>query len=226
MVKEYEGKTEREAIEKAAADLRLEMDQFDVEIIESEQHGFIFKRGSVKIRVHLHDTKENQISGVKKSIEPAGDIESKLINFLEQIIELMGYPGEISIGFREDDKLGLDIKSSHSAILIGKKGKNLDAIQMLVNVYASKIGGDDYSGKIIIDTENYRQRREENLIRLANKTAEQVCKSKSSKLLEPMNPFERRLVHIALNDRDEVITKSEGEGLYKQVRIIYKGSNQ
>ena len=97
---------------------------------------------------------------------------------------------------------------------------------MLVNVYASKMGGNDYTGKIIIDTENYRQRREENLIRLANKTADQVCKSKSSKLLEPMNPFERRLVHMALNEKDEVITKSEGEGLYKQVRIIYKGSNQ
>ena len=137
----------------------------------------------------------------------------------------MGYPGEVSISFRDGDKLGVEIKSSHSAILIGKKGKNLDALQMLVNVYASKIGGDDYSGKVIIDAENYRQRREENLIRLANKTADQVCKSRSSKLLEPMNPFERRLIHMALNDRDEVITKSEGEGLYKQVRVIYKGSN-
>ena len=137
----------------------------------------------------------------------------------------MGYPGEVSIGFREGEKLGLDIKSSHSAILIGKKGKNLDALQMLVNVYASKIGGNDYNGKIIIDTENYRQRREENLVRLATKAAEQVCKSRSSKLLEPMNPFERRLVHMALNDMDEVMTKSEGDGLYKQVRIIYKGSN-
>ena len=224
MVKEYEGKTEREAIDKAAADLGLEQDQFDVEIVESEQHGFFFKRGSVKIRVYLEDGNESK-SSVKRVIEPAGDIEGKLVSFLEKLIEYMGYPGDVSISFREGEKLGLDIKSSHSAILIGKKGKNLDALQMLVNVYASKIGGNDYSGKIIIDTENYRQRREENLIRLANKTAEQVCKSRSSKLLEPMNPFERRLIHMALNDMDEVITKSEGDGLYKQVRIIYKGSN-
>ncbi len=224
MVKEYEGKTEREAIEKAAADLGLKQDQFDVEIVESEQHGFFFKRGSVKIRVYLEDGNELK-SSIKKVIEPAGDIEGKLVSFLEKLIEYMGYPGDVSISFREGEKLGLDIKSSHSAILIGKKGKNLDALQMLVNVYASKIGGNDYNGKIIIDTENYRQRREENLIRLANKTAEQVCKTKSSKLLEPMNPFERRLIHMALNDMDEVITKSEGDGLYKQVRIIYKGSN-
>lgn len=225
MVKEFEGKTEREAIEKAASELGLNQDQFDVEIVESEQHGFFFKRGTVKIRVYLDEAQGSKTSHVKKVIEPSGDIENKLVSFLEKLIEYMGYPGEVKIGFREGEKLGLDITSSHSAILIGKKGKNLDALQMLVNVYASKIGGSDYSGKIIIDTENYRQRREENLIRLANKTAEQVCKSKSSKLLEPMNPFERRLVHMALNDMDEVMTKSEGEGLYKQVRIIYKGSN-
>lgn len=226
MVKEYEGKTEREAIEKAAADLGLNQDQFDVEIVESEQHGFFFKRGSVKIRVYLDQPRETpSVVTPGAAIEPAGDVEGKLIVFLEKLIEYMGYPGKVAIGFREGEKLGLTIESTHSAILIGKKGKNLDALQMLVNVYASKIGGNDYNGKIIIDTENYRQRREENLIRLAGKTADQVCKSRSSKLLEPMNPFERRLIHMALNDMDEVMTKSEGDGLYKQVRIIYKGSN-
>ncbi len=222
MVKEYEAKTEREAIEKAAADLGMDQDQFDVEIVESEQHGFFFKRGTVKIKVYVD---EPESSSASETIEPSGDIESQLISFLTKTIELMGYPGEVSIAFRDKGKIGLEIKSEHSAILIGKKGKNLDALQMLVNVFASKIGGSSYSGKVIIDTENYRQRREENLIRLAGKTADQVCKTRSSKLLEPMNPFERRLIHMALNDMDEVITKSEGEGLYKQVRIIYKGSS-
>jgi spoIIIJ-associated protein len=222
MVKEYEAKTEREAIEKAAADLGMDQDQFDVEIVESEQHGFFFKRGTVKIKVYVD---EPESSSASEPIEPSGDIESQLIGFLTKTIELMGYPGEVSISFRDKGKIGLEIKSEHSAILIGKKGKNLDALQMLVNVFASKIGGSSYSGKVIIDTENYRQRREENLIRLAGKTADQVCKTRSSKLLEPMNPFERRLIHMALNDMDEVITKSEGEGLYKQVRIIYKGSS-
>jgi spoIIIJ-associated protein len=221
MVKEYEAKTEREAIEKAAADLGMEQDQFDVEILESQQHGFFFKRGSVKIKVYVDEPHQVRM----EAIEPSGDIEKQLIEFLTKTIEHMGYPGEVSITFREKGKIGVDIKSEHSAILIGKKGKNLDALQMLVNVFASKIGGSSYSGKVIIDTENYRQRREENLIRLATKTAGQVCKSKSSKLLEPMNPFERRLIHMALNEMDEVMAKSEGEGLYKQVRIIYKGSN-
>ena len=225
MVKEYEGKTEREAIEKAVEDLGMEQDQFDVEILESEQHGFFFKRGGVKIKVYVNEPHHQTTSQPVQAIEPSGDIEQQLIGFLKKTIELMGYPGEVTITFREKGKIGMDIQSDHSAILIGKKGKNLDALQMLVNVFASKIGGSSYSGKVIIDTENYRQRREENLIRMATKTAEQVCKSRSSKLLEPMNPFERRLIHMALNEMDEVITKSEGEGLYKQVRIIYKGSN-
>ena len=74
--------------------------------------------------------------------------------------------------------------------------------------------------KVVIDSENYRMRHEEQIIRNAYKTAEQVKRSGRSKLLDPMNPFERRLVHTALNDIEGVDTKSEGDGLYKQVRII------
>ena len=109
------------------------------------------------------------------------------------------------------------IESPNSSILIGRKGKNLDAIQLLANVYAAKLD-EDY--KIIVDSEDYRMRHEEYIVRNAFKCAEYVRKSGKSKLLEPMNPFERRLIHTALNDFDGVETKSEGEGLYKQVRII------
>jgi spoIIIJ-associated protein len=94
----------------------------------------------------------------------------------------------------------------------------------LVNVYESRISGGKSQNRIILDAENYRRRREENLIKIAEKTADSVSKTKSSKLLEPMNPFERRLIHTTLNDRNDVMTKSEGEGLFKRVRIIYKGS--
>ncbi len=224
MVKEYEARTEREAIEKAVSDLGMEQDQFDVEILESEQYGFFFKRGMVKIRVHV-DEKQAVSSTVSQIMKPQGKTEENIISFLSKTLELMGYPGKISASFKENGKLALDITSEHSAILIGKKGKNLDAIQMLVNVYSSKISDENNNIKVIVDSENYRERREENLIRLAKKTADQVCKSRSSRLLEPMNPFERRLIHMALNEMNEVITQSEGEGLYKQVRIIYKGSN-
>ena len=74
-----------------------------------------------------------------------------------------------------------------------------------------------------MDAENYRVRREENLVRMAEKVAEQVRRNGGSRLLEPMNPFERRLIHTTLNGLDGIETKSEGEGLYKQVRVYYRG---
>ena len=105
--------------------------------------------------------------------------------------------------------------------MIGRKGKNLDALQLLANIYAGRLGHEEI--RVIIDTENYRIRREESLVRLAYTTADKVHQSHQSILLEPMNPFERRLIHTTLNDIPDIDTKSEGEGLYKQVRIIYKG---
>jgi spoIIIJ-associated protein len=105
--------------------------------------------------------------------------------------------------------------------LIGKKGKNLDALQLLLNIYAGRLGMDEM--RVILDTENYRIRREESLVRLAYNVAEKVRESKGSILLEPMNPFDRWLIHTTLNDINDVETKSEGEGLYKQVRVYYRG---
>jgi spoIIIJ-associated protein len=133
----------------------------------------------------------------------------------------MGYPGKAEVLFREERKIGIRIDSVHSAILIGKKGKNLDAMQLLVNVYAGRLGHEDI--RIILDSENYRIRREEALVRLAYITADKVRETRLSVLLEPMNPFERRLIHTTLNDISDIETKSEGEGLYKQVRVFFRG---
>jgi len=133
----------------------------------------------------------------------------------------MGYDIKVSVAYREDKKLGIRLESSHSSILIGRKGKNLDALQLLANIYAGRLGHEEV--RVILDTENYRIRREETLVRLAYTTADKVRSNRKSILLEPMNPFERRLIHTTLNDIPDVETKSEGEGVYKQVRVIYKG---
>ena len=229
MTYEYEGKTEKEAIEMAAAELGLERDQFDVEIIESQKTG-LFKKGFVKIRVHTVDAVEHGASEsdnsapAKKTLFadplPQDEFEKKLINFTASMIRKMGYDVTVEIMFREDHKLGIRLNSSKSSILIGRKGKNLDALQLLVNVYAGRLGREDI--RVILDTENYRIRREESLVRLAYTVADKVRMSRKSVLLEPMNPFERRLIHTTLNDISDVETKSEGDGLYKQVRVIYK----
>lgn len=230
MTYEFEGKTEKEAIEIAANELGLQRDQFDVEIIETQKTS-LFKKGYVKICVHtLEDDIKTNISKVDSSYNneesaansvPKDVFEEKLIDFIKNVIEKMGYEAKISIVFREEKKIGIKLDSENSSIIIGRKGKNLDALQLLANIYAGRLGHEEI--RVILDTENYRIRREESLVRLAYTTADKVHQSHQSILLEPMNPFERRLIHTTLNDIPDIDTKSEGEGLYKQVRIIYKG---
>lgn len=242
MIYEFEGRTEKEAIDKATEELGLERDGFDVEILETQRSG-LFKKGFVRIKVHtdskvspsfkVRDDQEEVIrrpdqktieTAVFGDPEPKNDFEKDLVVFVEQLIQKMGYQATVSVLFREDQKIGLKIDSESSSILIGKKGKTLDALQLLVNVFASKLGKEDM--RVILDSENYRIRREESLVRLAYSVADKVRESRSSILLEPMNPFERRLIHTTLNDISDVETKSEGEGLFKQVRVFYKGSRR
>ncbi|MCL2196542.1 MAG: protein jag [Treponema sp.] len=248
---EFEGRTEKEAIDRAAGELGLEKDDFDVEILETQKSG-LFKKGLVRIRVHVgnfgvsskpssaaskpvsHSSERRQNDSMERDRitgsssqavfgepEPQNEFEEKMIGFTSGLIERMGYPGKVSILFRDKSKLGLKIDSGYSSILIGKKGKNLDALQLLLNIYAGRLGKEDV--RIILDTENYRIRREESLVRLAYNVAEKVRESRGSILLEPMNPFDRWLIHTTLNDIGDVETKSEGDGLYKQVRVFYRG---
>ena len=212
-----------------------------MEILESRRQ-VLFKKGYVKIRVHpgqslpamagRNDEGEapSDISEIEKkqftdavfgSPEAENDFEQKLIDFTQGLISRMGYTAKVTVLFREERKIGLKMDSEFSSILIGKKGKNLDALQLLVNIYAGRQGRDDV--RIILDTEHYRIHREESLVRLAYTVADRVRDSRSSVLLEPMNPFDRRLIHTALSEIADVETKSEGEGLYKQVRVYYRG---
>ncbi|MDR0322244.1 MAG: protein jag [Treponema sp.] len=240
---EFEGRTEKEAIDRAAGELGLEKDDFDVEILETQKSG-LFKKGLVRIRVHVPNTfgassrpsadtapvkRERDGNAISISASkatfgepaPQNEFEEKMIAFTTELIEHMGYPGSVTILFREKNKLGVKIDSSFSSILIGKKGKNLDALQLLLNIYAARLGREDL--RVILDTENYRVRREESIVRLAYSVAEKVRESRGSILLEPMNQFERWLIHTTLNDIGDVETKSEGDGLYKQVRVYYRG---
>ena len=233
MVYEFEGKTEKEAIEMAAEELGLEKDDFDVEIIEGQKRGF-FRKGLVRIRVHTDkqglpqpDAEDEKLQGSDRkasfaNAEEQKEFEQKIVGFIEGLIDKMGYPGTVSVLFREDAKIGLKIDSEFSSILIGKKGKNLDALQMLANVYAGRQGHEEI--RVILDSENYRIRHEEALVRLAYTVADKVRETRSSVLLEPMNPFDRRLIHTTLNDISDVETKSEGNGLYKQVRVYFRGA--
>ena len=213
-----------------------------MEILETQRSG-LFKKGYVKIKVHPNKPEEDtggpvfteqgkkapaksahQSKAVFGDPSPKNDFEKKMIDYIEVMIEKMGYENKVSVLFREGKKLGLKIDTYHSSIIIGKKGKNLDALQLIANIYAGRQGREDV--RIILDTENYRIRREESLVRLAYNVADKVRENRGTILLEPMNPFDRRLIHTTLNDITDVETKSEGEGLYKQVRVYYRGIRQ
>lgn len=237
MTYEFEGKTEKEAIELAAAELGLEKDQFDVEILEA-QRNTLFRKGFVRICVHTDHVMKKSVSksehidpefdgSLPKAAHffqdplPKDEFEKSLIDFVASMVRKMGYDVTVDVMSREEKKIGLRLTSRSSSILIGRKGKNLDALQLLANVYAGRLGREDT--RVILDSENYRIRREEALVKLAYTTADRVRTTRGSMLLEPMNPFERRLIHTTLNDIGDIDTKSEGEGLYKQVRVFYKG---
>lgn len=227
MIKEFEGRTEQDAINKAIEELHIEREDFDVEIVESAHKG-LFRKGNVKIRVHI-DTEDSAESSVPVFEEPEDqeepdleideELEGKVCSFIEEMVSRMGYECKAVVSSRRGSKVNIDIQSEFSAIIIGRKGKNLDAIQVLANVFAGKF---DSERKIIVDSEGYRIRHEEQIVKEAFKAAQIVKKTGRSRLLEPMNPYERRLVHTALNDVTGIETKSEGEGLIKQVRILAK----
>lgn len=222
MYKDFEGRTEEEARNKAIEELNLSGSDFDVEVMEVVKKG-LFKKPSCRIRVYYgedgdeRDVEEDVPESRGEALEAENDTERKVIEFLNTLIEKMGYEGEATISYRRESKIGIDIESPDSSYIIGRKGRNLDAIQLITNVYAGNLDPDI---KIVVDSENYRMRHEEQIIRNAYRVADQVKRSGKSRLLDPMNPFERRLVHTALNEYDGVETKSEGEGLYKQVRIL------
>ena len=237
VVKEFEGKTEKEAIDRAIEELGLDRNEIDFEIVESKRPGILFRGGKVKIRVHVLEEEETEEedepheAGGEPGSRPAprrgggvpvdSAFEAKMVDYTRGLLNLMGFDAEVSVVFREDKRIGLDIEADGSAILIGKQGKTLEALQFIVNLAAGRRGGE--STRIVLDTEDYRSRRERSLVRMANQVAEQVRRNHDSQLLEALNPFERRLIHTDLARHGDIETVSEGEGLYKRIRVIWRG---
>ncbi len=242
IVKEFEGRNEKEAIDRAIEELGLDRNEIDFEIVESKKPGILFRGGKVKIRVHLLDETEGEEYEEEagppeegppqkehpgrqerrgEHLETKGEFETKVVEFTLGLLDRMGFPAQVNVNFREEGRLGLDIESDGSGILIGKQGKTLEALQFIVNLAAGRQGGD--STRIVLDTQDYRSRRERALVRMANQVAEQVRRGRDSQLLEPLNPFERRLIHTSLARYGDIETMSEGDGLYKRIRVIYRG---
>lgn len=201
---EVTDKTIAEAVSKALVELGTTRDRVEVEVIEEPSKGLFGLFGSkpAKVRVTL-----------KK--DPA----EKATEFLRNVLDKMGISASIKTNFK-DDSLYIEIDGKDSGILIGRRGQTLDALQYLVSLVVNS--GEGNYIRVILDTENYRKKREQTLIRLANKLANKVKRFKKDIKLEPMNPYERRIIHSALQNNPYVGTKSEGEEPYRRVVIFLK----
>ena len=230
---EFEGKTTEEAIKNAARKLNLPVEDLNVDIIEPGSAGIFGLVGGrkAKIKVTLKSTPEpreadeapelREADEAPETGEPQETDELKLAEeTLKKILSLI--PMEATVrADRIDGKINLNIVGDRSGLLIGRKGKTLDALQYLVTKIVNKAF--DKKINVIVDSEDYRKRREDSVTQLALKMGEKAKRIKKPVTTNPMNPHDRRLVHLALKDDENLETRSRGEGLLKKVVIIPKG---
>lgn len=197
----FTGKTVNEAIEAGLAALSVTKDKVDVEVLD-EGKKKLFGSVPAQVRITLKKT----------------DGE-RAVDFLKGLFEVLGTEAEpVLVG--EDEKIEIDLKAEKARSLIGRRGEIIDAVQVLAGAVAN-IGRDEYK-RVVVDCENYREEREETLRRVAEKLAAKAIRLGKKVRLEPMNPYERRIIHSALISNEEVTTKSEGKEPARYVVIIPK----
>jgi spoIIIJ-associated protein len=216
---EFEGKTTEEAIAQACKHFQLPPESLDIEIISVGSPGLFGIGGrKAKVRVVLSRKEEEE----EEEAEPEGEADIDLLpqaqELLERILELMGEKAKVIGRFDEEDRLSLGIDAEDPGLLIGKQGQTLEALQYLLTKMIAKKARRKV--RVFIDIESYRARHQEALTQLAIKSGEKAKKSGKPITLNPMNPHDRRIVHLALQGDKEVKTMSRGEGLYKKV-VVY-----
>ena len=187
-----------------------DIEDIKVEVIEEPSKGFL---GFIGAKDGLY-----KITLIEKQIE------IKEIDIAKEFIETMLHNAKVNadvIATQEDNLIKINIKGKEATCLIGRRGETLDAVQFLTGLALNKINKDSHC-RVLVDIENYREKREQSLIRYANKVAREVAKTKKTKKLDYMNPYERRIVHSALQNDKYVITYSEGTDPYRRLVIEYK----
>ena len=204
---EFTGKTLSDAVTNALIALETSRDNLEYEVIEKGSNGFLgIGAREAKIRAKL-------------KVLPKKSIEEVASDFLKSVFQAMNLEVKVIINVHED-MMDVELSGDEMGILIGKRGQTLDSLQYLLSLVVNK-ESESYV-KVKVDTENYRQRRRETLEGLAKNIAFKVKRTKRSVSLEPMNPFERRVIHSALQNDRYVTTKSEGEEPYRHVVVSLK----
>ena len=203
--REYTGKTVEDAVMEAAIQLETSSDKLEYEVLDKGSSGFLgIGSRPAKIRAC-------------KVLDRKGRVEE----FLKQVFGAMNMVVQITIEEdQEENTLNIDLAGDDMGTLIGKRGQTLDSLQYLVSLVANK-GEEEYI-RVKVDTENYRQRRKDTLENLAKNIASKAKRTGKPVVLEPMNPYERRVIHSALQNDRYVCTRSEGEEPYRRVVIMLK----
>ncbi|WP_291650859.1 RNA-binding cell elongation regulator Jag/EloR [Clostridium sp.] len=202
---EITGKTISDALQNALKELKLTEDKVEYEILDEGSKGFLNIIGTKPAKILVK---------VKR------DYKEDVRVFLRSILDNMKVQAEIRI--REvNEVVYIDLNGPKMGLIIGYRGETLDSLQYLASLVVNK-GHDIPYKKVVLDTENYRKKREDTLIRVAEKTAYKVRKTRRPYKLEPMNPYERRVIHSALQDNEYVYTFSEGDEPYRRVVVDIK----
>ena len=249
------GKTEEEAINKALAQLGMDRDDVSVEILERARSGFLGIGSSpAKVRVTYEldvaeepkpeapkakpaekkpepkpAEKKPEPKAEEKKTEPAApacdnDDARRIKDFLTGLLEHMDSAAEVKVYEEEKNRYKVILEGQKLGALIGRRGETLDAIQQLTNYVVNS--GRDKHLRIHVDAENYRAKREQSLESLANKVAGKVLKYRRSVTLEPMNAYERHVIHAALQDKEGVTTYSIGTEPNRRVVVAYERGNR
>ncbi|MBN2846021.1 MAG: protein jag [Deltaproteobacteria bacterium] len=230
---EIEGKTIDDAIEKACKEFNLPREKLNIEILSQGTSGFLGLVGSKKALIRAsvmsiditidgveEETKRDPAAPPEESAPETFDdptISKEAQEMLEGILSRMGIDFPVNAA-REDEYVVLDIKGDGSGLLIGRGGQTLDALQYIVNKALNKNGRD--RKRIILDTENYRKKKEKNLIALAEKLGAKAKRMRKSVTVSPMNAHDRRIIHLALQNDKGLTTKSRGEGAFRKIIIV------
>ena len=203
---EIRSKTKDEAINKALEQLNVKSEDLKIQVLENPSKGFLgflgAKDGLYKFTVI---EKETEVDIAKA--------------FVENILKNSNIEADLSVT-QEGNVIKVDIKGEEASVLIGRRGETLDSIQLLTGLALNKINKNS-NMRVLVDIENYRSKREESLIRYAHKVAREVAKTKKTKKLDYMNPYERRIIHSALQNNKTVSTYSEGTDPYRRLVVEY-----
>ena len=203
---EIKSKTKEEAIQTALLKLGVEEKDIEVNVIQNPSKGFL------------------GLIGAKDGIYEITVIKKEEIEIAKEFIENILIKSKINAkvnAIQEDNLIKISIEGKEATCLIGRRGETLDAVQFLTGLALNKINKDSHM-RVLVDIENYRSKREESLVRYARKVAREVAKTRRTKKLDYMNPYETRIVHSALQNDKYVITYSEGTDPYRRLVIEYK----